>query len=52
MLIFIGIPLVLYFTFDWGLGLKVKGIWLGFGIANGMLLFIFAGYLLKSDWNK
>lgn len=48
----IGIPLTLYLTFSWGLNLKLTGIWLGFGIANALLCFIYIGSLFNADWYK
>jgi Na+-driven multidrug efflux pump len=44
------IPVVLIFTYEWGLGLKVKGIWMGFGIANAILLILYATVLFTTDW--
>lgn len=49
---FQGIPLMLTLTFDWGLGLGVKGIWVGFGIANIVLSGLFITIIFISDWEK
>ena len=37
----IGIPLVIYFSFQFGLGMKVKGIWWAFAIANAALAIMY-----------
>ena len=47
---FIGAPLIAYFTFPIGFGLDLKGIWLGFGICNLILLIIFLHQLISTDW--
>ena len=48
----VGIPFIIVLTFDWGLGLGLKGIWLGFGIANATLLLLYLIIIIKTDWNK
>jgi Na+-driven multidrug efflux pump len=49
---FLGIPLMLSFTFDWGFGWGVKGIWLAFGISNLVLAVLFITIIFISDWEK
>ncbi|KAM3137911.1 hypothetical protein pb186bvf_009992 [Paramecium bursaria] len=48
----IGIPFIIVLTFDWGVGLGLKGIWLGFGIANATLLIFYIILIIRTDWNK
>lgn len=48
----IGVPLVLTFAYDWGLNLKVKGIWQAFGIANLCLFVLYFWAILATNWNE
>ncbi|KAM3133855.1 hypothetical protein pb186bvf_013970 [Paramecium bursaria] len=46
----IGIPLEIYFAYTWDQG--VKGIWVGFGIANCQILLFFIQTMSMIDWEK
>ncbi len=48
----IAIPLILVLTFSWGFDMKLKGIWLGFGVSNALLSVVYIGSLLTSDRHK
>jgi MATE family multidrug resistance protein len=46
------IPVVFYFSYDWGLGKGVLGIWQGFGAANLVLAAFFFVLLFTTDLDK
>lgn len=46
------IPLVLWFSYDWGLDLGVVGIWQAFGLANVVLLVLYIAALFYTNWPK
>lgn len=48
----IGIPIICVLTYDWGVGWGVKGIWLGFGAANAVLLALYIVLIMRSNWNR
>lgn len=39
-------------TFDWGLGWKLKGIWLAFGAVNLFLCVLYVVSIFITDWDK
>jgi hypothetical protein len=41
---------VLFLTLDWGAGMGLKGIWIGFGVAVLLILIIFISSLLRLNW--
>ncbi|CAK94292.1 unnamed protein product (macronuclear) [Paramecium tetraurelia] len=47
----IGIPLVVYFAYDFGLGDKVYGIWLAFGIVNAILAVLYLILTFTTNWS-
>lgn len=46
------IPLVFWFSYAWGLDQGVVGIWQAFGLANFVLLILYASVLFYTDWSK
>lgn len=48
----VGIPLVLYFSYGWGLDKKVWGIWLAFGIVNAVLAITYLILTFTTNWVK
>lgn len=46
------IPLVFCLTYSWGLNMGVKGIWIGFGLANAILIILYVIVLFTTDWKK
>lgn len=44
-----GTPIILSLTFKWGLDWKLTGIWVGFGLANFILLALFILVLITTD---
>lgn len=48
----IGIPLILILTFTWGFDYKLRGIWLGFGVANTILSTIYVFSLFSANWHE
>ncbi|CAD8090331.1 unnamed protein product [Paramecium primaurelia] len=46
----IGIPLFLYFACDFGLGLKVYGIWLSFSLVNALLAVLYIILTFTTNW--
>lgn len=51
MFLTLGIPVICALTFDWGAGWSVTGIWLGFGLANAVLLALYIYLILKTNWS-
>lgn len=47
-----GIPVICAFTFSWGLDWGVTGIWLGFGLANAILLVMYVVLIFTTDWDE
>lgn len=46
------VPIVGYFTYDWGLGNGLVGIWQAFGLTNVLLAILYTILLFTSDWDK
>ncbi|CAD8183873.1 unnamed protein product [Paramecium octaurelia] len=47
----IGIPLVVFFAYDFGLGKKVYGIWFAFGIVNAILAVLYLILTFTTNWS-
>lgn len=48
----IGIPLVLYWSCDFGRGEKVYGIWFAFAIVNAILAVLYMVLTFTTNWHK
>lgn len=48
----IGVPLVIYFAYDFGMGDKVYGIWFAFAIVNAVLAILYLILTFTTNWEK